>query len=229
MTRTIPGSGAQVTATLDSSYGVASFNIISGGTGYATTDPPKIEVQGTSTPTVAGSFYPIIQNGSIVSIKVLSPGSGYIPSVSIAQTAVGIASIGRSGSDDVVKSIYVANPGFGYTETATVTISNPDVLTGVGTYFFNEIVYGERSLTEARVKDWDQDTKILQITNVGIGSTRNAFYPGEVIIGKESEARYSLQNFEQYDTNDKYSENDLFESEADAILDFSESNPFGTF
>ena len=48
MTRTIPGSGAQVTAVLNPSFGVASFNIISGGTGYATTDPPKIEVQGTS-------------------------------------------------------------------------------------------------------------------------------------------------------------------------------------
>jgi len=28
---------------------------------------------------------------------------------------------------------------------------------------------------------------------------------------------------------DKYTENDIFESEADSIIDFSEGNPFGTY
>jgi hypothetical protein len=229
MVRQVPGSGAQIKANFDANYGIASFTITNGGTGYASTNPPRIDIEGTRTPTVQGSFYPIIVNGQIASITVLSSGEGYYPNVSVAQTAVGIASIGRDGSNDVVKSIYVSNPGIGYTEIPTVTISNPDILTGVGTYYFNEIVYGSKSGTEARVKEWDQDTKILKISNVSIGSTRSGFYPGETVIGKESGARYTVQVFTNEDIYDKYTENDEFETLGDSIIDFTESNPFGTF
>lgn len=229
MARLIPGSGAEIKANYNNNFGIASFTIISGGTGYATTNPPKIEITGTSAPTVAGSFYPIIAGGEIKSIKVISPGSGYYPNVSIAQTAVGIASIGREGADDVVKFIYVSNPGVGYTGIPAVTIANPDTLTGFGTYYFNEIVYGSRSKTEARVKEWDQDTKILKVSNVSIGSTQLGFFEGESIIGKESGANYSVQVYTQDDTYDKYTENDEFEILGDSILDFTESNPFGTY
>ena len=36
-------------------------------------------------------------------------------------------------------------------------------------------------------------------------------------------------SFIKDDIYNEYTENDIFESEADDILDFSESNPFGTF
>ena len=111
----------------------------------------------------------------------------------------------------------------------TVTIADPETLSGLGTYIFNEIIVGERSKTEARVKEWDQDTKILKISNVSIGSTQLGFFPGETIRGKDSGAEYPLQSFNQDDIYNEYTENDIFESEADDILDFSESNPFGTF
>ena len=39
---------------------------------------------------------------------------------------------------------------------------------------------------EARVKEWDLDTKILKISNVGIGTTTKAFIPGEIIQATES-------------------------------------------
>ena len=35
--------------------------------------------------------------------------------------------------------------------------------------------------------------------------------------------------FNDDDTTDKYNEGDIFESEADLLIDFSESNPFGSF
>lgn len=229
MARLIPGSGAQIKANFDSNFGIASFTILNGGTGYATTNPPKIEILETSAPTTPGSFYPIISGGSIQSIKILSPGAGYYPSVSIAQTAVGIASVGRTGSDDVLKFIYVSNPGVGYTLSPTVTIADPDIITGIGTYYFNELVYGSKSGTEARVKDWDEDTKVLKIGNVSIGSTQAGFYPGESVIGKESGAIYTVQVFTTDDVYDKYSENDEFETLGDQIVDFTESNPFGTY
>ncbi|BCV00128.1 MAG: hypothetical protein CM15mV32_1230 [Caudoviricetes sp.] len=39
---------------------------------------------------------------------------------------------------------------------------------------------------EARVKEWDTDTRILKISNVGIGTTQRAFIPGETIQATES-------------------------------------------
>ena len=50
-----------------------------------------------------------------------------------------------------------------------------------------------------------------------------------MIIGKDSGAQYPNQGYEDFDEYDKYSENDEFEAEADKLLDFTESNPFGTF
>ena len=77
------------------------------------------------------------------------------------------------GLDDTgknsLKSIYISNAGRGYTSQPQVTISDPESLTGIGgTYFFNEIVIGERSRTEGRVKSWDADTLILKVSNVSI-------------------------------------------------------------
>jgi len=194
------GSGAAATCSIETSYrGVIRFIVSDGGVGYTTA--------------------PVV--------TVSAPGELQISG--IGQTAVGIASVGKSGSDDIVKSIYIANPGIGYTQSATVTISDPPLLTGIGTYLFNEIIIGTRSKTEARVKEWDKDTKILKISNVSIGSTQLGFFPGEVITGKDSGAQYALQTFDQMDTYDKYTQNDEIEEEADLILDFTESNPFGSY
>jgi len=38
-----------------------------------------------------------------------------------------------------------------------------------------------------------------------------------------------MSSYNADDTYDKYTENDEIESEADDILDFTESNPFGVF
>ena len=45
----------------------------------------------------------------------------------------------------------------------------------------------------------------------------------------DSGALYSVSAYDKEDTNDKYNEGDIFETEADSILDFTESNPFGTY
>ena len=119
--------------------------------------------------------------------------------------------------------------GRGYSSAPTVTIADPETMSGIGTYQFNEVVQGMRSGTQARVKSWDYDTKILQISNVGIGTTTTGFFPGEDIKGLSSGALYSVTSYNKDDTTDKYNEGDIFESEADLLIDFSESNPFGSF
>ena len=197
------GVGAAATCSIETTYkGVVRFVISgTGGVGYGTA--------------------PIV--------TVSAPGELIISGV--GQTAVGIASIGYVGSNvsPSVKSIYVSNPGFGYTETPTVTIASPETITGFGTYLFNEIVIGSRSKTRARVKNWDKDGNILKISNVGIGVTQLGFFPGETITGTESGALYTVETFDKMDTYNKYSQNDEIEEEADLILDFSESNPFGNY
>lgn len=76
--RTVPGTGAILLPTFNpDKYSVEKFYVIEGGAGYAQTDPPKITIEGTETPIIEGVFYPIIDSGSIVSIRIVNPGSGY--------------------------------------------------------------------------------------------------------------------------------------------------------
>ena len=89
--RTVPGSGAQFTPIFNSDYGVESFTIGAGGTGYDSNDPPKIEVQDTNPPVTEGVFFPIIRSGEIVRIAVLESGFGYSPLTVNEGTKVGIA------------------------------------------------------------------------------------------------------------------------------------------
>jgi len=146
--------------------------------------------------------------------------------VGSGQTATATAIV---NSNTGVSAIYASNPGSGYTSNPVITIANPSILTGIGTYHFNEIVEGSQSRTQARVKSWDIDTNTLKVSFVGIGSTTRGFIPGEIIVGAASSARYSVKSYDGMDIYDTYAQNDEIEEEANTFLDFSESNPFGNY
>jgi hypothetical protein len=232
-----PGDNATAVAFTTERAGVRSVEkILMTNAGAQYTSPPIITLSGgggtgaAATCSIEKTYKGVIRftitdngvgYGTDALVTVAQPGSG--------TTAVGISSMGSSGVYKQVSSIYVQNPGRGYTSSPTVTISNPETISGIGTYWFNEVVQGMRSGTQARVKNWDYDTKILKIGNVGIGTTTTGFFPGEDIKGLDSGALYSVSAYDKEDTNDKYNEGDIFETEADSILDFTESNPFGTY
>ena len=89
--RTVPGSGAILQPQFETEfYTVSNIFVVNGGSGYASTDPPKITIQNTQTPVVEGVFYPVISGGSIQSVKVISGGSGYYPITAESQTKIGI-------------------------------------------------------------------------------------------------------------------------------------------
>ena len=234
------GDNASAVGFITTRGGVTSLEKIlltNAGAGY--TVAPTITISGGGGTGAAATCSIVTSGQGVVRITITDGGVGYgtAPTVTIASppasgistSAVGISSIGLDGSNSVVKSIYIKNPGRGYSSAPEITISDPESLAGLGTYLFNEIIYGSRSKTEARVKEWDEDTKILKIANVSIGSTQFGFYPGESVIGKTSGASYPVQSYTEDDTYDKYTENDEFETLGDSIIDFSESNPFGTY
>ena len=276
------GVGAAATAALESSnFGIVDFTMTNNGVGYAAT--PTVTIVGLNT----------------------------VPAVAEANLL----------ADGTISDIRLRNAGIGYTQQPTVTISMPSVvptanpeLSGVGNFDVGEIVRGLDSQIEARVKTWDTDTKILEITNVGIGTTQASFIPGEVIQATESiyfntvsqvvvsvgtssntingistaglelgfavkEAfsgvgntipvcgtgstitgifagyvtieppcvnnvacpnviisfgttafsNYVVDFFDEDNQNTTFESNEIIESEADDIIDFSEGNPFGTF
>ena len=241
------GDNAEAVGFLTTKGGVTSVEkilITKAGAGY--TVAPTITISGGGGTGAAATCSIITSGLGVIRINVNDGGIGYstAPTVTIAEptpsgistVAVGIASIGRVGNNeftvgnDVVKAIYIANPGRGYSSQPTVTISDPPIVAAQGNFIFNEIVEGSRSKLQARVKEWDKDTAVLKVANVGIGTTTaDAFFPGELIKGLDSEASWLVQVYTADDTYDKYTENDEFESLGDDLVDFSESNPFGTF
>ena len=48
-------------------------------------------------------------------------------------------------------------------------------------------------------------------------------------MGSISSARYSVNTYNNWNPYDKYGDNLQIQTEAESILDFSESNPFGTY
>ena len=211
--------------------------LINAGAGY--TVAPTITISGGGGTGAAATCSIVTSGLGVIKFNVIDAGVGYgtdpkitvsnPPSSGINTTAIGIASMRSTTGGKELMAIYVQDPGRGYTSNPTVTVANPEKISGIGTYIFNEIVIGSRSKTEARVKDWDKDTNILKISNVSIDSTQLGFFDGEIITGKESGAIYAVQYFQQEDVYDKYSENDAIEFAADQILDFTESNPFGSY
>jgi hypothetical protein len=229
------GTNATAVAITTSLGGIKSIKEIiltNAGIGYTT--PPIITISGGGGIGAAATCaIETVQNG-IVQFTMSNVGGGYktnpqitiTGSVGLGETAVGIASIGENNT---ISTIRISNPGIGYTETPIVIIDNPPSLSGVGTYIFNEIVIGSISGTQARVKSWDYDTKILKVSFANIGANNSGFSPGELIVGTASSALYALSDYNQWDLYDKYGENKIIQDEAEQIIDFSQSNPFGNY
>jgi hypothetical protein len=221
-----------ITTNRGGSLSVESIVLTNAGIGYTVT--PIISFSGGGGTGAAATCSIETSNNGIIKYTIIDGGTGYSSApvititgnVGLGQTAIGTAIINSSTE---VSAIYVSNPGSGYTTNPTITIANPPILTGIGTYHFNEIVEGLQSRTQARVKSWDVDTNILKVSFVGIGSTTRGFVPGEIIVGAASSARYSVKSYDNMDIYDAYAQNDEIEEEADTFLDFSESNPFGNY
>tara|TARA_Y200000002_G_scaffold118149_1_gene96707 strand:- start:1694 stop:3106 length:1413 start_codon:yes stop_codon:yes gene_type:complete len=227
-----------ITTSVSNIYSVKELLITNVGSGY--TVVPTVTIVSAATTATNGvttyhgvgaaataSLTTVGAGISFVGFSTVGAGYSYAPTVTFGTpssgvgTATGTAFINNAG---VVTSVYLSDAGIGYsTGTATITFSASQSVTGVGTYQFNEIVTGQNSGTTGRVKNWDIDTMVLRV-----GNENGVFYRGETIVGSASSAKYSIKSVPEGENLDKYDQNTDIETEADLILDFSESNPFGS-
>jgi hypothetical protein len=234
---TSPGVDATAVAIMTSRSGIGTAKsidkilLINPGGGYI--GIPTVTVPGTGIATAG-----ITTLGSVGIVTITSGGSGYTTTPNVAITTA------PSGGTDAtaeavmvggtISAIRISNAGSGYTSAPTITVGAATTIAD-GDYIFNETVQVTSDSSEtARVKVWDAGSRTLDVSML----TAMQFQVGEKIRGNESGAEYVILSVSYDQPNDypndeykanQYNDNATFETEADAILDFSEGNPFGTF
>ena len=311
------GVNASAVAITTSVGGIKSIErIVLTNTGSGYTTPPIITIVGGNGVGAAATCSIETTLKGIKNFTVTGNGVGYGATPSVTITGIGsdalitgsAKAVGEAliNANNQVSSIRIINPGIGYTQVPTVTLGDPSLITGIGTYYMNEIVTGQTSGTTARVKSWDLDTKVLKVSNVGIGTTISGFIPGEplesnestwyqtvvstagtvgygstnkiigintagIVVGQDllpitniigagatvksigistvimsidsinsgwntgvaftfgniKNTIYQIKSYDGSDIYDEYDSNDEIEAEADLLLDFTQSNPFG--
>ena len=233
-------SAVAITTSVNNVFSIKEILLVNPGAGY-TVNPTITIVSATSTTAGIGSTsfgvgaaatsVLVTDSAGISTISISDKGSGYlkIPTVTFETptsgigTATGVIQIDTTNNE--LSRVLLRDAGIGYTAgTASATVSAPALITGIGTYQFGEIVTGSTSGAKGRVKKWDSDDKILNL-----GSTDKDFIAGDIAIGSTSGAQFAVDRIISDEFNDKYDKGTEIESVADDIIDFSESNPFGTF
>ena len=307
----VNATAVAITTTRSGIFSIDRILLTNAGAGYTT--PPTVTITGGGGVGAAATAAVEQSNFGIVDFTITNNGIGYAAKPIVTITGISTSPAAAEVNllaDNTISDILLKNAGIGYTIAPTITIANPSLISGVGNFERGEVVRGMSSGIEARVKEWDIDTKILKISNVGIGSTQKAFIPGETIQATESThfivglttvatigvtttlitgintssislnqelntlefgqlpvigtgatvtnigagqinisilslnttgvttvvsfgssvmTNYSLDFFDEDNQDTTFESNDILESEADDILDFSEGNPFGTF
>ena len=153
-----------------------------------------------------------ITGDAVTSITITDGGAHYKqatpPSVTITggggSGATATATVSSTG---IVNGINITSGGSGYSTAPTVTID-----------------YSPKD-NRAEVKSWDSTTRSLQVIN-----RTGTFTTAEVITGLTSGAKWSPETFDTLNNvNSTYDQNRAIEDDADNIVDWSESNPFGEF
>ena len=194
------GSGAAATCSISTTFGVQQVVVGTAGTGYA------------SSPTVTVAGPP-----SGINTAILNP--------------IFASSIGAG-----INTVRILNSGIGYT-SGPISLEFSGPTSGIGTFYYNETVTGQSSGVTAVVKDFDSGVRVSTAGTVTvIGETKlrvslntGKFFEGETIVGGSSTATYIVKTHD-LDSHDQPSDsNEEIELEADSLLDFSESNPFGEY
>ena len=239
----VDANATAVAITTSAGAGSTTFSIkevVITNPGFGYTIPPTVTFSG------AGGSGAVARAGIGTNVaKILfssAAGSKYTspPVVSISTSPSGLSTANATAvavvsAAGTISDVRLTNAGFGYASAPIITIANPNTGVGTGNFFLNEVVKGQSSLCTARVKDWDADTNILKISNIStnfalgeilVGSATTGEFPGMGQTGSYTISKISLDNFQ----DDEFANNLVIENEADGgLVDFTESNPFGSF
>ena len=229
---TVTATAIAITTSTANVQSILRLELTNGGSGYTTA--PTITITGGGGTGAAATC--AVGSSSVNTITLTNQGKGYSvpPLVTIGgpatgiSTATGIASI---TSDGKVDSINIINPGVGYTVAPEVTIAGVSTV-GVGTFYYNEKITGQTTGVTAVVRDFRRDFDTSTIDppiNLRVALNTGKFGLGEVIVGSISSARYVVKSYNTESYDNPYDVNEEIETEADNILDFTESNPFGNY
>ena len=242
VTFTPPSSRATATATVSSgSTVINALTITSPGVGY--TGVPTVTISAPTSGITAIATATVSAGGTITGLTINNAGNGYDPSspptVTISnevgiktwtgELAEAVSFLNTNGELNVIR---YTNAGVGYTAGSApeITISSPTKAgLSTGDYLFKEMVRGVSTGTTAFVSDWDRDTRVLKVT-----TSSGTFLTGETVVGigttmNGSDSQYVIQSKTDENDDDTFGDNLTVETEADAIIDFSEDNPFGDF
>ena len=227
----VTATAVAITTTRGSVTSVESILITNPGSGYTSTNPPIVSVFGGNG--VGAAATAVVVDSGITTFTI-NGGSGYYtkPIVTIGGPSIGVtAVVDPVISNGQVTSLRFVNTGYGYTEAPTVSIAGTSSI-GIGTFVYNELVEGQISGTKARVRDFrtvPASSGISTTTYFRVSINSGEFYPGEIVVGGISSATYLVSSYTTNSYDDPYDQNQEIEEEADLIIDFTESNPFGEY
>ena len=220
---------------------VSSLSIDFAGVAYETA--PVLTLSGPGIGTTATATAGVSTAGIITSVTITNPGSGYTVAPTVTLTGgIGTATVTSFINNvGIVTGISITNAGAGYTTRPTVVFADSQLGINTGNFIYNEQVTGQTGLATALVKSWDSTTTELQVYSVA-----GDFKVGETIVGSATTVstgttthvtgNYLIKSV-LYDHDDETG-TDAFESNTeiqleasgeDGVVDWTESNPFGTF
>ena len=208
---------------------VKQLVIFNSGSGY--TENPIVQLQGGGGRGAEVRAIVNTESLGIVQFEVTNGGVGYPEDVDIVVYNIANEPVayGKALTDgNSIVAAVITDPGEGLVENQTnVVIGAPPGDSNQGIFQYNEIIKGETTGTQARVRGWNQVKYELEVTNLDPTETGILFQPGEFIIGQTSGARYALSDFNgDQNQADQFSQNDEVQLEANEIVDDSEYNQF---
>jgi len=224
----INASAVAITTYMGGVHSVKEILLIEAGSGY--TSPPTVTISGGGGTGAAATCVLVTDGVGVKNIGISTGGFGYLKSPNILigfpYDAPSIRAVGKViVNNGLVSQILLSDAGIGYTANPIVIIDPPTSF-GISTssYEYNEIISVSGGETYARVKSWDIQDGILKV-----GQVEGKFAVGDIIVGQASSTSHYIESIQSAKFEDKYEDNDQIEQEADQILDFSESNPFGNY
>ena len=223
----IDATAVAITTSIGGVHSVKEILLTNAGSGYV--EIPTITITGGGGVGAAATCSLVTDKKGVVSFTINDGGVGYTttPSVSISLPPLSpqlpASAKAIVGSDGTITELRIVDAGSGYFTNPSVIIGSASTV-GFGTYWFNEVIIGSVSGASARIKSWDATSNIIKV-----GPTNGDFVAGDIVVGEKSNATYSISGIVTSKYEDKYEQNDTIQEEAELIVDFTESNPFGTY